>query len=60
MTLKLHPKTTGVLRAHNQLCRQRHLWGYRSRTLNPNPKTHHNPIFKGYGCVQDGPAPNAY
>ena len=23
---------TGVLRAHNQLCRQRHLWGYRSRT----------------------------
>ena len=26
-------KMTGVLRAHNQLCRQRHLvWGYRSRT----------------------------
>jgi len=25
-------KMTGVLRANNQLCRQRHLWGYRSRT----------------------------
>jgi len=24
---------TGVLRAHIQLCWQRHLWGYRSRTL---------------------------
>ena len=53
-----HPeKKTGVLRAQIQLCRQRHLWGYRSRTrtrtltltvkltlpiFNPNP----NPFFE--------------
>ena len=43
-----------VLRARNQMYRQRHLWGYRSRIRtpnpnpNPNPKTHPNPnpIFK--------------